>query len=336
MKLSKELIEKSKEPFISELENYINSDVELIVKVKSKRLLENKNGKRYLLITFEDKTGILRAIDWFNAEKNNSKVDVGNVVRVNGKIVLYDGRLQLNIPQDSNLIVLNENEYSYERFVSESKIPVDEIISKLFEIIESIRNKELKQLLEEIFKNDEELFNKFKNSPAGLKVHHNYIGGLAEHSITVAKMCDNVAKIYPWLDRDLLITGALLHDIGKIYDYEINSKGIEITQTGELIGHIVMGYEIVNEKIKKLNLRGISEKLLHMILSHHGELEWGSPILPKTPEAFVLHMIENLDSKLNRIQNIKEKELETNPNKKWSDFDPNLGRRLLLKHTERG
>ncbi|ABR30886.1 phosphohydrolase [Thermosipho melanesiensis] len=336
MKLPKELIEKFKEPFISELENYINSEVELIVKVKSKRLLENKNGQKYLLITFEDKTGILRAIDWFNAEKNDSKIDVGNVVRANGKVVLYDGRLQLNILQDSDIIVLNNNEYSYERFVAESKIPIDVIMKDLNNMIKSIKNYHLKKLLEEIF-NDKELSEKFKEAPAGLKIHHNYRGGLAEHSITVAKMCDNLSKVYPWINRDLLITGALLHDIGKIYDYVINPKGIEITKSGELIGHIVKGYEIVEKKIESIGLNEeLKTELLHMIISHHGELEWGSPIVPKTPEAFILHMIENLDSKLNRIQNIKEKELETNPDKEWSDFDPNLGRRFLLKHIERG
>ena len=337
MKLPKELIEKFREPYISELENYINSEVEIVVKVKSKRLLESRNGQKYLLLTFEDKTGILRAIDWFNAETNDQKLNVGSVIRTHGKVVVYDGRLQLNILENSDIIVLNEDEYNIERFVAESKMPIEHIINELENIIESIKNKTLKNLLIEIFKNDTNLFEAFKNAPAGLRVHHNYVGGLAEHSITVAMLCDNVAKIYPWLDRDLLVTGALIHDIGKIYDYEITPRGIEITKTGELIGHIVSGYNIINNKLKKINANSeLSEKLLHMILSHHGELEWGSPIVPKTPEALVLHMIENMDSKLNRIQNIIDKEREINPEKVWSDFDSNLGRRFLLKHNERG
>ncbi|WP_126992649.1 3'-5' exoribonuclease YhaM family protein [Thermosipho globiformans] len=337
MKLPKELLEKFREPYISELENYINSEVETIVKVKSKRLLETKNGQKYLLLTFEDKTGILRAIDWFNAEKNDAKINVGNVVRTQGKVVIYDGRIQLNILEDSNIIVLNEDEYNIERFVSESKMSSESAKTKINYFIDSIKNDTLKKLLIEIFKNDEKLSEAFMNAPAGLRVHHNYVGGLAEHSVTVASICENVAKIYTWLDRDLLITGALLHDIGKIYDYEISSHGIELTQKGELIGHIVSGFDIVKEKLNKINASSeLSEKLLHMILSHHGELEWGSPVLPKTPEAYVLHMIENMDSKLNRMYNIKERELEINPEKTWSDFDPSLGRRILLKHDERG
>ncbi|MBO8161200.1 MAG: HD domain-containing protein [Thermosipho sp. (in: Bacteria)] len=333
MKLPKELVEKFREPFISELGDYVGSEVELVVKVKSKRLLENKNGQKYLLLTFEDKTGTLRAIDWFNAETNDSKVDIGDVVRTHGKIVIFEGRLQFNLLQDSPVIVLKDDEYSYERFVNESKRSVDEIMNEIYDIIESVENKILKRLLEEFFKNDKEFLEKFKNSPAGAKVHHNYVGGLAEHSSTVAKLVDGVVKNYPSLDRDLLITGALLHDIGKINDYKITSKGIEVTTEGELIGHIVSGYEMIRRKLRKINApEKISNRLLHMVLSHHGELEWGSPVVPKTPEAYVLHMVENMDSKLNRIFSIKERELEGNPEKSWSEYDPNLGRRFLLKH----
>ncbi|SHH28406.1 3'-5' exoribonuclease YhaM family protein [Thermosipho atlanticus] len=333
MKLPKEIIEKYREPFISELGNYINSELEIIVKVKSKRLMENKNGQKYLLLTFEDKTGILRAIDWFNAETNDSKVNVGNIIRTSGKVVVYDGRLQFNLLQDSPVIVLKEGEYSIDRFVMEAKRSIDEIMDEIKKLIDSIKNVHLKRLLNEFFERDESFLKKFKSVPAGAKVHHNYVGGLAEHSSTVAQLCDSVCKTYKNLDRDLLIAGALLHDIGKINDYKVTSKGIEITTQGELIGHIVSGYEMVKVKVKKMKVpEDISTKLLHMIISHHGELEWGSPVVPKTPEAYVLHMIENMDSKLNRIFAIKEKELEGNPEKDWSDYDPNLGRRFYLKH----
>lgn len=333
MKLPKELVEKFREPYISELGDYVNSEIELIVKVKSKRLMENKAGQKYLLLTFEDKTGTLRAIDWFNAESNNANVDIGNVVRTNGKVVLYDGRLQFNLLQNSHIIVLKEDEYLVERFVNETKQSIESIMDEINDFIESVKNKQLKDLLNLFFKSDEKFIEKFKNTPAGAKVHHNYVGGLAEHSLTVAKLCENVCSIYKNLDRDLLITGALLHDIGKINDYEITSSGIEITTQGELIGHIVSGYEMISSKLKKINAPlELSNKLLHLIVSHHGELEWGSPVVPKTPEALVLHMVENMDSKLNRIFSIKERELDLNPDKNWSEYDPNLGRRFYLKH----
>lgn len=333
MKLPKELVNQFRDPYISELGDYINSELELIVKVKSKRLMENRTGQKYLLLTFEDKTGILRAIDWFNAEKNDSNVDVGNVVKVSGKVVVYDGRLQFNLLQDSQILVLKEGEYSPERFIKETKHSVDSLMNQIYDLIENIKNKYLKELLSMFFKEDKEFLEKFKNVPAGAKVHHNYVGGLVEHSYTVAKLCENVCSVYENLDRDLLITGALLHDIGKIEDYEVTSSGIEVTTQGELIGHIVSGYEMVKTKLKKINApKDLANKLLHMIISHHGELEWGSPVVPKTPEALVLHMIENMDSKLNRIFSIKERELDGNPEKAWSEYDPNLGRRFYLKH----
>ncbi|QTA37157.1 HD domain-containing protein [Thermosipho ferrireducens] len=333
MKLPKELIEKYREPYISELNNYINTGVELIVKVKSKRLMETRNGQKYLLMTFEDRSGMVRAIDWYNAEKNDTKVDVGSVIRVSGKVVIYDGRLQFNLSENIPLIVLKEGEYDLERFVLRGKKDPEEILKEILSLINTIHNEKLNQLLKEFFEKDEKFIVQFKNCPAGARVHHNYVGGLAEHSYTVAQLCDNVCKVYMWLDRDLLIAGALLHDIGKVKDYEITPRGIEVTTQGELIGHIVSGYEMVRKKLNKINAdEGLSLRLLHIILSHHGELEWGSPVVPKTPEAYVLHMIENMDSKLNRISFIKERELEIDPKKNWSDYDTNLGRRFFLKH----
>jgi len=221
---------------------------------------------------------------------------------------------------------LNESEYDIERFVSKASNP-EEMYKQLVELIDSVKDKDYKRVLEIFFVEDKSFAEAFKTTPAGMRIHHAYIGGLLEHSLNVAKIIDKVCVIYDKLDRDLLIAGALLHDIGKVKEYTINQKGIEITTEGELIGHIIMGVEYLDRKVKGIPYDKLI-KLKHLIASHHGEFEWGSPVVPKTPEALVLHFIENMDSKLNRVFQIMDKE---NDGKEWSEYDTNLSRRFLLK-----
>ena len=254
-------------------------------------------------------------------------LQLGSVVSVVGKIVYFDDRLQINISSSESAVrKLNEDQYDIERFVSKISNP-EELYKELVRIVQTVIDKDYRRVLEIFFIEDKSFVEAFKSAPAGMRIHHAYIGGLLEHSLNVAKLVDQVCRIYTQLDRDLLVTGALVHDIGKIKEYVVNQKGIEVTTEGELLGHIIMGVEMINQKV-----RGVPyDKLLrlkHLIASHHGEYEWGSPVIPKTAEALILHYIENMDSKINRVLQIIDREER---GKEWSEYDTNLSRRFLLK-----
>jgi len=323
----REALEKLRSPYVEELRNWIDKEIDGIYKIKSKKLQEAKDGKKFLLLTLEDRTGSVRAVDWYNAEANDEKLQVGHVVNVRGKVVYFEERVQINVLNDQDAIKkLSENEYDIERFVKSAE-NVEEMYKSVLRLIDTIRDEDYKTILQRFFVEDKNFVEMFKNSPAGMRIHHAYKGGLLEHSLSVAKLVDSVCRIYNQLDRDLLVTGALLHDIGKVKEYVVNSNGIEVTTEGELVGHIVIGIEMLAQKARGISYEKFL-KLKHLIASHHGEFEWGSPVLPKTPEALVLHFIENMDSKINRVMQIIDKE---DKEKDWSEYDSNLSRRFFLK-----
>ena len=323
----REALEKLRSPYVEELRNWIDKEIDGIYKIKSKKLQEAKDGKKFLLLTLEDRTGSVRAVDWYNAEANDEKLQVGHVVNVRGKVVYFEERIQINVLNEQDAIKkLSENEYDIERFVKSAE-NVEEMYKSVLRLIDTIRDEDYKTILQRFFVEDKNFVKMFKSSPAGMRIHHAYKGGLLEHSLSVAKLVDSVCRIYNQLDRDLLVTGALLHDIGKVKEYVVNSNGIEVTTEGELVGHIVIGIEMLAQKARGISYEKFL-KLKHLIASHHGEFEWGSPVLPKTPEALVLHFIENMDSKINRVMQIIDKE---DKEKDWSEYDSNLSRRFFLK-----
>ncbi|WP_036223569.1 3'-5' exoribonuclease YhaM family protein [Mesoaciditoga lauensis] len=305
-----------------------NDSVDMKLKVVSKRLQESKDGKKFLLLTLSDKTGEIRAVDWFNAAENDSKIKINSIVKIQGRVSSYMDRLQINVDKARDaLIVLKEGEYDPELFISTTKKDVKDMYSEFKALMDSIKTDALKDLLRIPF-TDESFVEEFIKSPAAIVVHHAYRGGLLEHTLGVMKLCDAISHLYGDVDRDLLLVGAALHDVGKIKEYKMESYGIERTTEGELIGHIVLGVEMLNEWAKKVP--NFPKKSLyhlnHMILSHHGELEWGSPTVPKTLEAMILHHADDLDSKIGQINSLKEKSSKST----WSDYDRYLGRKVIL------
>lgn len=327
MNIPKEILEKFRYPYVEELPSFIDKEIVGVFKVKSKRLQETKDGKKFLILTLEDRTGSVRAVDWYNAERNDAFLELGSVVNVTGRIVFFEDRIQINVANDDGAIrKLKEDEYSIERFVAKVE-NVEDLFKELLGLVQSVKDPDYRRVLNSFLVDDKTFVEAFKNAPAGVRIHHAYVGGLLEHSLTVAKLSERVCQVYPQLDRDLLVTGAILHDIGKVREYAVTQRGFEITTEGELLGHIVMGIEMLDGKSRNVS----GEKLLklkHLLASHHGEFEWGSPVLPKTPEALVLHFIENMDSKLNRVFGIMERE---DNGKEWSEYDSNLSRRFLLR-----
>lgn len=310
-----------------------NDEIKLPFRVASKRLQYTKDNKPYLLITLADKTGEIRAIDWHNAVYNNSRLRVGGVIEVTGRVVVYDDRLQIVIDADRDAIkMMNLDEIDSSRFLERTEYDTTKLFEEVLRYKSKVRNHFLQRLLEE-FLHDPKIKESFLEAPAGIKVHHAYVGGLLEHTVFVIRMVSKVCEIYPDLDRDLLITAAILHDIGKIESYEISPAGINHTDAGELVGHVVMGVQMLREKINRIkDFPGdLAMKLEHMLVSHHGEMEFGSPVIPKTKEALVLHMLDDLDSKLAQFRRI---ESSAQSESVWSDYDRYLGRRIYLGRDE--
>jgi len=293
--------------FVSEMKPGMTVTTDL--KVISKRLQEAKDGKKFLLLTLSDRTGAIRA---------------------------YDERLQLNLDSQKGLSLLEEGEYDVQRFLAITKRNVNEMFDKLLAYVENLKNDYLKKLLKIFFEEDKAFIRAFINAPAAVKVHHAYKGGLLEHTLSVAELCDFLSMKYPEsIDRDLLISGAVLHDIGKIKEYGIGSSGIEKTDEGELVGHISIGLEMVSSRIEKIPdfPNNLKTELKHLILSHHGEMDWGSPVVPKTTEAMVLHMADNLDSKIAQFREIENREYNGTGNG-WSNYDRFLNRRIYMKNRD--
>ncbi|WP_052913153.1 MULTISPECIES: 3'-5' exoribonuclease YhaM family protein [unclassified Marinitoga] len=317
--------------YISDLKP--NETYEIEGKVLSKRLQTTKDGKEFLLFTITDKTGRLRAIDWFNARENSEKINIGNIIRIKGKIVVFENRLQLNLEKNYSIYILKDSEINSEKFIKTSTQNVQHLKDELINFINNIKNIHIKELLSYIFIKDKNFEKDFSYAPAAVNVHHAYKHGLLEHTIDVAKLCNSIAENYKNIvNKDILIAGALLHDIGKTREYKITPTGIEKTDEGELIGHIAIGINMVSEYAKKINKfpKKMLDEILHMIASHHGELEWGSPIVPKTLEAFILHFADNLSSKIEQVRS----HIEESNNEHWTEYHKNLGRKIKITNME--
>lgn len=263
--------------------------------VMEKQGKKTKDGKDMYQLRVADATGEIDIVVWENCEIGGS-FEKGTIVGILGDLKNFNNRLQINARRIKELPEENIDEY-----LKTPEIGIDILIKEFEEIITSIEDKYLKALLDEIF--TPEIKEVFYKATAAKKVHHNYRGGLLEHSVSVAKICHTITGLYPDLNRDLLLTGAVLHDLAKIFEYE-QSITPDYSVEGRLIGHIVMGSEFISKKINNLRQQEIDfpEKLelmiKHLILSHHGTLEFGSPIIPLFPEAFVLSVVDNMDAKL--------------------------------------
>jgi len=301
--------------FIVDLKDRETVKSQFMVYKKQLRDFKNKPGK-YLTLTIGDKTGQMEAKVWDKAEEFALRFEEDDVVFLEGQVELFNDKLQLKVVQLDKI-----DKYEIGDFLPKTSKDVD----KLFNYIKSvnIQNHYLKSLLDS-FLNDEEFVTLFKNAPAAKSLHHCYLGGLVEHTYEVIKICEVVCELFPQIEREILFTGAILHDIGKMEELKF-TKVIDYTDEGRLIGHVVMGEKIISERMAAINgfPKELKIRLSHLLLSHHGEYEWGSPKRPKTLEACTLHYAENLDAQINRFILLIEKEKD----KTWADYD-----RLLQRH----
>lgn len=273
-----------------------------------------KNGEKYLYLKLGDKTGVLTALyftrDGKEIDENISNYRVGQVVMVKGVVEKYKDNLNIKVssPLTNSLIPLGESEFNMSDFKLVTKNDTNEMINYIKNFIKNLENQYLKQLCE-LFFDDEKFVKEFSNAPGAQSKHHNYVGGLLEHTVEVMKICDLLCDFHEELNRELLLCGALFHDMGKLKSYNYNGASIERTERENLIGHIVLGSKLLVDKINGIEdfPEDLRLKLSHLILSHHGEIKqaFGSAVGPKLPEAYVLHYADYLSSQAKiAVQNI--------------------------------
>lgn len=282
---------------------------------KQKTAAVTKNGKPYETATLQDKTGTIEAKIW---DPNNAGIgdfEAMDYVEVYGDVNSFQGALQLNVKR---VRCAKEGEYEPKNYLPVSAYDIEEMYGEVLQYIKELDNPHLKTLCRMIFVEDKEFVRKFKASSAAKTVHHGFVGGLLEHTLSVAKLCEFYCTRYKKLNKDLLITAALCHDIGKVRELSAFPMN-DYTDDGNFLGHIVMGTEMVGEKIREIKgfPERLSTELKHCILSHHGEFEFGSPKKPAIIEAVALNFADNTDAKMETFTEL----LNSTSEKGWLGFN---------------
>jgi len=294
-----------------------------------KQLRPNRNGQLYLQVELADKSGTITGRLWNASDDDYGAFEDGDYVRVEGHTQLYSGSMQ---------VIISAIERADPRTVDESEFQVlskndfVRLEAELGTILGTIRSVPLKALVDEIL-TDKALMDAFKRTPAGVKHHHAYAGGLLDHVVNLLRLADRVAPLYPALDRDLLLVGVLVHDLGKVRELE-SLQGFSYTDEGQLLGHVLLGLEIVDAKIHLLEARTgqrfaaeVAVRVKHMIASHHGHYEFGSPKLPMTLEAVALHHLDHLDAKMAGTIQLLQNEATAEDG--WTQYQQSQGRKFF-------
>jgi 3'-5' exoribonuclease len=314
-----------KQFFIKDAAAHENQVITSYFLVSTKQIKPKKSGDIYLALTLCDRTGQLDAKMWDNVADAVDAFEQDDFIKVKGLINKYSNRFQLTIHK---LRRMDDGEIEYCDYLPKTTKDVDELWRTIGSYVASFENGYLKSLLE-AFMGDPQIAEAYRQAPAAKSLHHAFIGGLIEHVVSLMRLCDSVARLYPQINRDLLLTGAFLHDIGKIYELNYQ-RSFSYTTKGQLLGHMIIELEMLHEKIGLVpdfppELKTLVE---HLIISHHGKYEFGSPKLPMFPEALMLHYLDDLDSKMESMRAHFERDSEA----EWTGFNGSLGRTLLNSH----
>ena len=300
--------------FINELRE--GEKISGIYLCKHKQPAVTKNGKPYENVILQDKTGTIDAKIWEPNSQGIDDFDTLDYIDVIGDVTSFQGSLQVSIKRARKA---HEGEYEPGNYLPISEKSIDGMYEELLKYVHSIKNAYLNKLLVKFFEEDEEFIKTFKGNSAAKTVHHGFIGGLLEHTLGVVRLCQYYSKAYPVLNRDLLITAAMLHDIGKTVELSAFPMN-DYTDDGQLLGHIMIGTEMIHDMAKEI--RGFPAKLeselKHCILAHHGELEYGSPKKPALAEAAALNLADNTDAKMETITEIFR---SAGDNKDWLGYN---------------
>jgi len=313
-----------KDFYICDCVRHENKVVTSTFVVVTKQIKPKKTGEPYLALTLGDRSGQLEAKMWDNVDDVLEAFEQDDFLKVKGLINKYKQRFQLTIHK---LRKLGDTEIVFDDYLPKTTKDIDELWQTVTNFVAGFENPHLKALVQ-AFMADAEIARAYRNAPAAKTLHHAYIGGLLDHVVSLFKSCDLMCRNYPQINRDLLLTGAFLHDIGKIHELTYN-RSFTYTTKGQLLGHMVIELEMLQAKLAQIP--GFPEELKtmveHLIISHHGEYEFGSPKLPMFPEALMLHYLDDLDSKMEamRAQFERDASLEG----AWTSYNSSLGRPLL-------
>jgi 3'-5' exoribonuclease len=313
--------------FVSDLGAQDN--VDQIFLASQKQLRPNRNGNLYLQVELTDRTGAISARMWNATEADYRSFEDGDLVHVEGTTQIFQGGLQLIA---TSICKARTEECDLADFMCLSPADIDRLALRLAELLRSMQDISLRSLAE-CFLADEDFMTRLARSPAGVKNHHAYPGGLLEHVVNLMELAGHVAAHYPAIDRDLLLMGVFLHDVGKIEELS-SERGFAYTDAGQLLGHVVLAISLLDAKLREAESL-IGEpmpeeavlRLKHMIVSHHGEYEYGAPKLPMTLEAIALHQLDTLDARLHNFQQLMRD--DANVDSPWTQYHQGLGRKLF-------
>ena len=289
---------------------------------KEKRLGTTKNKKPFMSVTLADRTGEMEAKVWERAEERSALFREGEIIQINGRAGFFRDQIQITVSD----LKVPANKPDPEIFLESTPNDPSKMFSSLKEILKGVEDARLRELIRR-FLGDRKFVDLFMRSPAAKNFHHCYLGGLLEHTLSVCEMALQVVRHYPQLDGDLLLTSAFLHDIGKTRELKFGLS-IDYSDEGRLIGHVVLGAAMVDEKLKALKNfpDELATLLKHMVLSHHGQYDFGSPKAPKFLEAFALNLIDDLDAKINGLGRFMERDRHEG---EWTEFNRMFGRYFL-------
>jgi 3'-5' exoribonuclease len=296
--------------------------------VTDKQLRANRNGNTYLLLELRDRTGGISARLWNAGDQTARGFDPGDFLHATGKVQLFQGSLQVIL---NTIDRVEAQKVELTDFLPHTEQSIPKLLERLKGYLLRLGNPHLRALAE-CFLMDDDFMRGFTTCPAGVKLHHAYVGGLLEHVASMMDAADRLLPLYPGVDRDLLLMGVFLHDAGKVRELTYR-RAFGYSDEGQLVGHLAIGVEMLTEMAAKVpDLTGepvpreVMLRLQHMILSHHGTLEWGSPKVPMTPEAMLLHLIDMLDTRMHQVA--RELREDRNNPSAWTPYNANLGRRF--------
>lgn len=313
-----------KDFYVSDAAAHENKVITSAFVVAAKQLRPRKGGDPYLSLTLADRGGQLEGRVWDNVPDFLSLFDQDDFVKVKGLLNRYNKHFQITIHK---LRRLSDSEVDYTDFFPRTSKDVSELWGTLAGFVDTVKDAHLRTLLK-AFMADPEIAEAYRTAPAAKTLHHAYLGGLLEHVVSLCKLCELTARNYPQIDFDLLIAGAFLHDIGKVHELAYK-RSFSYTTRGQLLGHMIIELEMLQAKIAPI--AGFPDRLKtlleHLIISHHGQYEFGSPKLPMFPEALMLHYLDDLDSKMESMRAHLEREASVTDD--WTSYNPSLQRPLL-------
>ncbi|MFV0503023.1 MAG: 3'-5' exoribonuclease YhaM family protein [Lachnospirales bacterium] len=286
---------------------------------KDKQSLKSRNGKTYFSLKLQDKTGTIDAKVW-DLTKDIQSFEKNDVIKIDGTSLSYQNDIQIKVVK---IRKSEDGEYDPTDLIPATKENIDEMYNKFISYIDTISNDKVKEMLLNIFVHDSVISQAIKTHSAAKSMHHNYLGGLLEHTLGIVEICNFLANQYSSVNRDVLIASAMLHDVGKVYELSSFPEN-DYTDIGQLLGHLIIGIELVTYESKKIESfpKEYKNLIKHCLVAHHGELEYGSPKKPATLEAYLLHMADNIDAKSKMYLTAIEND---STNAKWVGYDRVLG-----------